>query len=465
MNITVAMKLGIIAKKHWKSILLVLLIIFLVPLMFFSTALTVGASVPAIDENQMRIYIDAATSVGEGKSHIDYKDLISIDAVRYTQDFSKANVNNTRMLAERFLQEHRNVTNYNFTQYINIVDSLNQELQVSIDWRDVVMVDSLISNESFNRSNDELREFVKNFVQINKVSYEEEVVEPVVTRVWKSSIPWLPDSITQKWGWGKWEEHTEYETHIETRYKDDKKVLDNYQVLINLGHNTSEIPEFFKNKDSINQTMQKVIITYTTKSLEEVMNELNFNDEQKQLCRNYRNVGLNVLDGKDAGGNGGSFSGQTETPTGTNAEFIQRVSSGAIETQKKYGVFASISIAQGILESGWGKYAIGNNLFGIKADSSWHGEYVECATKEYDGGGAYSTVARFRAYSSWGESVEDHGKFLKENSRYASAGLFNATDYIGQAYALKSAGYATDPNYPLQLIELIQKYGLYQYDK
>ena len=121
-------------------------------------------------------------------------------------------------------------------------------------------------------------------------------------------------------------------------------------------------------------------------------------------------------------------------------------------------------IAQAILESGWGKSAIGNNLFGIKADSSWSGEYVECGTKEYDGGGAYSTTAKFRAYSNWGESVEDHGKFLKDNSRYAKAGLFSAKDYIGQAYALKSAGYATDPNYPMMLIELIQKYGLNQYD-
>lgn len=466
MNTTVLLKLGLETKKHWKGLLMAIILVLLLPLMFFSTGLTVAASIPAINEDEMRIYIQSAEGVGAGKSHIDYKDLIAIDAVRYKQDFSKASESNVRKLAEMFLEEHRNVTNYDFTSYINTVNGVNQSEGVSIDWRDVVMVDALLTGEKFDNS--DIETLVRRFVQVNTTSYEEEITEPVVTRTWISSINWLPDSITQKWGWGYWEENTEYETHKVTRTKDEKKALTNNEVLLNIGHNQSEIPEFFKNKDNINQRMQKVIITYTTKSLDKVMSELKFNDEQRQLCNNYRNIGLNVLKSDISEGNGGKsgteFSGATETPTGSNAEFIQRIAPGAIETQKKYGVFASISIAQAILESGWGKSAIGNNLFGIKADSSWSGEYVECGTKEYDGGGAYSTTAKFRAYSNWGESVEDHGKFLKDNSRYAKAGLFSAKDYIGQAYALKSAGYATDPNYPMMLIELIQKYGLNQYD-
>ena len=85
-------------------------------------------------------------------------------------------------------------------------------------------------------------------------------------------------------------------------------------------------------------------------------------------------------------------------------------------------------------------------------------------TKEHVNGQVITITARFRAYNSWEESIKDHGKFLKENPRYTKAGMFKAKDYIGQAYALKDAGYATDENYPILLISLIQQYGLYQYD-
>lgn len=86
-------------------------------------------------------------------------------------------------------------------------------------------------------------------------------------------------------------------------------------------------------------------------------------------------------------------------------------------------------------------------------------------TKEVYNGQTVTIVAKFRAYESWSHSLEDHGLFLVENSRYAQHGFFNASDYIGQAYALQSAGYATDPEYPILLISLIQQYGLYEYDK
>lgn len=151
-------------------------------------------------------------------------------------------------------------------------------------------------------------------------------------------------------------------------------------------------------------------------------------------------------------------------------EFLDRVSKGAISSYNKYGILPSITIAQSILESGWGKSELAvthNNLFGIKADSRWSGAVATVATSEnYNN----SITANFRKYNNIDESIEDHGKFLYENSRYTEYGLFNAKDYKTQAQALEDAGYSTvqdengTPIYADKLISVIEKYGLAQYD-
>ncbi|MEN8077142.1 glucosaminidase domain-containing protein [Clostridioides difficile] len=153
------------------------------------------------------------------------------------------------------------------------------------------------------------------------------------------------------------------------------------------------------------------------------------------------------------------------------AEFLKVVSMGAINSYNKYGVLPSITIAQAILESGWGKSELAvthNNLFGIKADSRWSGAIATISTNEnYND----SIIANFRKYNSINESIEDHGKFLYENSRYAEYGLFNAKDYKEQAQALEDAGYSTVQNengipiYADKLISVIEKYSLMQYDQ
>lgn len=152
-------------------------------------------------------------------------------------------------------------------------------------------------------------------------------------------------------------------------------------------------------------------------------------------------------------------------------KFLDSVSNGAKDSYKKYGVLPSITIAQAILESGWGKSELAithNNLFGIKADSRWDGEIATISTSEnYNN----STIANFRKYSNINESIDDHGKFLYENSRYADYGLFNSKDYKAQAQALEDAGYSTVqdengiPIYAEKLIDIIEKYNLIQYDK
>lgn len=152
-------------------------------------------------------------------------------------------------------------------------------------------------------------------------------------------------------------------------------------------------------------------------------------------------------------------------------EFIETISDGAISNYNKYGILPSITMAQAILESGWGNSELAvthNNLFGIKADSRWNGAIATIATSEnYND----STIANFRKYDNINESIEDHGKFLYENSRYAEYGLFNGNDYKSQAQALEDAGYSTVQNengipiYADKLISVIEKYSLMQYDQ
>lgn len=151
--------------------------------------------------------------------------------------------------------------------------------------------------------------------------------------------------------------------------------------------------------------------------------------------------------------------------------FLEIVSKGAINSYNKYGILPSITIAQAILESGWGKSELAvthNNLFGIKADSRWSGAVATIATNEnYND----SIIANFRKYNSINESIEDHGKFLYENSRYSEYGLFSVKDYEAQAQVLEDAGYSTvqdengTPIYADKLISIIEKYNLMQYDK
>ena len=141
-----------------------------------------------------------------------------------------------------------------------------------------------------------------------------------------------------------------------------------------------------------------------------------------------------------------------------------------MQSYKKYEILPSITIGQAILESGWGKSELAvnyNNLFGIKADSRWDGAVATIVTSEN-----YNDIitANFRKYKNIYESIEDHGQFLYENTRYTKSGLFEAKDYISQAQSLEDAGYSTAKNeageaiYADKLIGIIQKYNLMLYD-
>ena len=103
------------------------------------------------------------------------------------------------------------------------------------------------------------------------------------------------------------------------------------------------------------------------------------------------------------------------------AEFIMRLTNAAVESQRKSGVPASITIAQAALESAWGESGLaksGNNLFGIKADSRWRGETLTLNTREFIKGQWLVVPAKWRKYASWQASIDDHAAFLKANPRY-----------------------------------------------
>jgi hypothetical protein len=140
--------------------------------------------------------------------------------------------------------------------------------------------------------------------------------------------------------------------------------------------------------------------------------------------------------------------------------FIDTWSHTAVDNMNRYGIPASITLAQAIVESGWGQGRVaveGNNFFCIKANNGWTGEVVRHMDDERDS-------SQFRKYMSVEESFSDHSAFLRQNQRYRSLFELEATDYRGWAKGLKSAGYATDSAYAERLIAVIERHRLHVYD-
>ena len=144
--------------------------------------------------------------------------------------------------------------------------------------------------------------------------------------------------------------------------------------------------------------------------------------------------------------------------------FINTIYEGANIGYHQYNLFASVTIAQGGLETGWNTSPPGNNLFGIKADSSWTGKTFTTETQEETPDGVITITDTFRAYDNINDSVVDRCKFLKENQRYTDAGVFTASTPQEQVQALKNAGYATDSQYVSKLMNIINSYNLTVYD-
>ena len=140
-------------------------------------------------------------------------------------------------------------------------------------------------------------------------------------------------------------------------------------------------------------------------------------------------------------------------------DYFERYHEVAIEQMVMHRIPASITLAQGVLESAAGRSELavkGNNHFGIKCNG-WTGR------KAYHDDDERNEC--FRAYGSAYESYEDHSRFLTGSPRYQKLFQLKLTDYKGWAKGLKACGYATSPTYAKKLIQIIELYELYQYDK
>lgn len=152
-----------------------------------------------------------------------------------------------------------------------------------------------------------------------------------------------------------------------------------------------------------------------------------------------------------------AFSAGRKSP---QEEYIARYADMAVAEMYRSGVPASITLAQGMLESRYGlsKLAVeGNNHFGIKCHNNWSGKRMY---HDDDRAGEC-----FRKYPSVEYSYRDHSDFLRYRQRYSFLFDYPTDDYKAWAHGLKKAGYATDPAYPSKLINLIEEYRLYEYDR
>lgn len=150
-----------------------------------------------------------------------------------------------------------------------------------------------------------------------------------------------------------------------------------------------------------------------------------------------------------------------DTTVAQKAEaYIKKYSEMAVAEMYRSGVPASITLAQGLLESGYGVSALAkesNNHFGIKCHADWTGDRVY---HDDDQKGEC-----FRKYPTVADSYADHGDFLRYKPRYAFLFDYQNTDYKSWCHGLKKAGYATDPKYAFKLIDIIETYKLYRFDK
>ncbi|QXP57184.1 glucosaminidase domain-containing protein [Cellulophaga sp. HaHa_2_95] len=147
-------------------------------------------------------------------------------------------------------------------------------------------------------------------------------------------------------------------------------------------------------------------------------------------------------------------------PISSVQEYINTFSEIAQFEMKAYGIPASITLAQGILESGYGRSTLvkkTNNHFGIKCHTGWEGDF------DYHDDDEKGEC--FRKYNHPMYSFRDHSIFLTSRARYSFLFDLDNDDYRGWAHGLKQAGYATDRKYPSKLISFIEQYDLHQYDK
>lgn len=148
-------------------------------------------------------------------------------------------------------------------------------------------------------------------------------------------------------------------------------------------------------------------------------------------------------------------------------QFFNAIQDKVQETSQKYGIFASVIMAQAALESDFGNSQLARqyyNLFGVKGTQVTG---VALLTKEFQQGKWIEIYDYFKIYENWEHSIEEHGDLIKHGTSWNSKqyeAVLRAKTYQEAAYGLVSSSYATDPSYAQKLIALIERYQLYRYD-
>ena len=150
----------------------------------------------------------------------------------------------------------------------------------------------------------------------------------------------------------------------------------------------------------------------------------------------------------------------------TPQEFIAQISASAVQSMKSSRIPASFTVAEAALESGWGSsrlYAEAKNIFGVKADPSWDGPFIDMPTHEYVNGRLTQVMARWRKYDTYQACFDEHAKFLHDNERY---GACFERQYTGPEFAIEIArcGYSTDPDYAEKMASIIRQHNLMELD-
>lgn len=502
---------------RWKKkVAIALVVLFLPMFMIIAIVVTMTQSV-YMEADETNIYLEVVEEVGaENGVNIDYSDLVGIDAVRYVQDFSKATETNVRELAEMFIKKETGgnkvvkkestITKEQFDKDVVFLgDSLTYALAKfvpSVADR-TIAVGGYTTKDATNKLADKViakkpkiviasfgtndagannpASFIKNYKElINKLQQGIPGVKIYINQIFPGDA-----SKTTNKGYLKVIKNIPSYNKVLPRVAEETGVtlIDcNNQVKSGVYDDGIHFKkDFYKNW--LNEMERQVVGgaisssgsngNYRVKTIEEVAKELNFSETDIKLAKELSNKAQELIG--DFGDidieiDMNAIAADVKGQKGTAAEvkFIASIVPGALESYKKYKIYPSVTLAQAILESGWGKSGLtkkANNLFGIKSSSAWKGESINMKTAEYTKSNSkYYINADFRKYPTLADSIIDHAKFLNENSRYAKHGVFTAENSSKQAFALQRAGYATSPIYAVQLISLIEKYDLDRYD-
>ena len=252
-------------------------------------------------------------------------------------------------------------------------------------------------------------------------------------------------------------------TAVTTTQTSDNQQSSNYQNA-NVALMTAQAVQTHAAEQTANTDPNKGAVDISAENAQNVANAPAVDTQPNVSTNQISNTQADPENGTASTTVSGAGNINTNGLSARNVQFLESIHQGAVDGWKQFGVLPSLTGAQAIIESGWGQSALttqGHNLFGIKG--AYNGQSVTMPTYEYYGGRYVQINDAFRAYPSNYESIVDHGRFLKENSRYSN--LIGQKDYQTVTRLIRQDGYATDPQYTNTLNRVIRQYNLTAWDQ